>query len=150
MRYIKINIRASEDTYFSFSIVSSADPTKRGPGLKYGLPEYIYLDSNKEKCMAGTMTASIDEFLLSFSKADKKTIEEVDIRLKINEKQVSIDKESGNNEMLLRVNSLLGTEGSQGKKFEICFKSKAPVSITLIQSSPLNYWPEKESIIVRK
>ena len=86
LRYIKIKISAIEDTYFSFSIVSSADPAKRGPGLKYGFPEYIYLDSNKQKCLNGSMTASIDEFLLSFSKIDRKTIEEVEIKLKINEK----------------------------------------------------------------
>lgn len=117
--------------------------------MKYGFPEYIYLDSNKEKCVSGTMTASVDQFLLSFSRIDKKLVEEVEVKLKINDKEVSMDKEVGNNEMLLRVNSM-GTDGSQNKKFDFCLKSKTPVSVTLIQSSPLNYWPEKEAVMVKK
>lgn len=32
------------------------------------------------------MTASIDEFLCSFSKADKKLIEELEVKVKINDK----------------------------------------------------------------
>lgn len=43
--------------------------------------------------------------------------------------------------MLLRINSIQGAEANQSKSFDICMKSKIPVAVTLIQSSPLNYWP---------
>lgn len=79
---------------------------------------------------------------------DKTAVEDVEIKVKVNDKEVSTDKEAGNNEMILRVNSM-GLDATN-KKFDICLKSKIPVSITLIQSSPLNYWPEKENIIVKK
>lgn len=44
---------------------------------------------------------------------------------------------------------MLGAEANQSKSFDICMKSKTPVAVTVIQSSPLNYWPQKEPIIVK-
>lgn len=48
LRYIRVNITASKDSYFAFSVVTDPDPDRRsGTGIKFGLPEYIFLDENK-------------------------------------------------------------------------------------------------------
>lgn len=38
------------------------------------------------------MTASIDQFLLSFSKSDLKTASEAEIKIRVNGKELSYDK----------------------------------------------------------
>ena len=48
-------------------MLTNSNVTKSGPSIKYGFPEWVFLDSDKEKCLNGTMFTSEDQFLISFS-----------------------------------------------------------------------------------
>lgn len=50
-RYSKVMLEGKESTLFSFGVVSNEDSKKRGDYLKYGIPQYIYIE--KEKCVKG-------------------------------------------------------------------------------------------------
>ena len=68
LRYCKIKIEALNESYFSFGVISNENPQERGSGIKFGLPEYIFLEKEKPKCVSGTIDKRKEEFLISFSK----------------------------------------------------------------------------------
>lgn len=43
MHYKKIQIKAINDSGYTFTLISDKDPTKRGNKIKLGVPEYFYL-----------------------------------------------------------------------------------------------------------
>lgn len=81
-----------------------------------------------------------DQFLISFPRVNRLTINLLEINLKINGKKVSYEREVGNTEMIISINESLADK-AENKKFELCLKAKQGISITLIQSGSLTYWP---------
>lgn len=112
--------------------------------MKYGIPEYLFLEKNKQKCLDGIL-APVDRFLFSFSKNEKSVIEKLTIKLTTEKKSVKFTKEMGTNQMILT--SEIKSDKSE-LPFELCLTSQEPLSITVIQSSPVNYLPEKTNIMV--
>lgn len=55
MTYTKVIVKAEEDSGFSFALVSDKDASKRGSRVKYGIPEYITVEANKEECVSGRL-----------------------------------------------------------------------------------------------
>lgn len=64
--------------------------------MKYGIPEYLFLEKNKQKCLDGIL-APVDRFLFSFSKNEKSVIEKLTIKLTTEKKSVKFTKEMGTN-----------------------------------------------------
>lgn len=98
LRYSKIEITALEESYFSLGVVSSEDPaTRNSNSLKYGIPEYSFLEKNKEKCFKGTIDKKKEEFLLSFSQNEKAIAAKIEVNMKIDGKAVALEKELSRN-----------------------------------------------------
>ena len=93
------------DSQFSFEIITEKNDTKTGHYLKYGVPFYLYLEKDKERCVNGKTEGIDDKFLLSYSKTEKSLVDKVNITLKLNKQQVTIKKESAVNEMVIKPSS---------------------------------------------
>lgn len=55
MRYNRVKITAIKDSGFTFGFISNKEESKRGNRVKYGVPEYVTLSSNKQQCLRGTL-----------------------------------------------------------------------------------------------
>ena len=71
LRYARIKIEALEESYFSFGVISNENPQERGSGIKFGVPEFVFLEKSKPKCVSGTIDKKKEEFLISFSHSEK-------------------------------------------------------------------------------
>ena len=52
-RFSRVIIEAKEDTLFSFSIKNSEDYQEEGDYLQYGIPSYLFMKKNSQKCVNG-------------------------------------------------------------------------------------------------
>lgn len=79
----------------------------------------------------------VDVFLFSFGKSEKNVVQNLKITLKVLGKDVPFKKEIGANEMVLSTDSSLDSS----LPYSLCLTSSEPMSLTIIQSSPVNYLP---------
>ena len=66
-------------------------------------------------------------------------MDKVNITLKINKQQITIIKEPAVNELVIKP----GQSFNEKKDFELCLTSPENLGVTVIQSSPVIYFPEK-------
>lgn len=91
--------------------------------------------------MKGVVESSGDKFLVSFSGNDKKIAEKVNITFKVSGTIKTLEKQMGANEMVLSLSKMNDLKASSN--YELCLKTPKGLSVTLIQSSPIIYFPEK-------
>ena len=52
-QFTKIIIKAEKNSSFSFGLISDKDASKRGSRVKYGVPEYVFIEKGKRQCLVG-------------------------------------------------------------------------------------------------
>ncbi len=95
----------ANSSFYSFELLTSEDDKKEG-NVKYGIPEYFYLEPNKTKCFKGVLDDESEEFILSFDDANLETVKALSINCKVNDQKVSHKTTYAVSEMTLEINDL--------------------------------------------
>ena len=144
LKYSRIVITALDESYFSFELISNEDPSKRGDVLKYGIPYYKFLDKNKEECISANVDRPQDTFLLSFDSIKDEEINALLISIKKEGKAVQFTKNVGIKELII---TFPETQGLSTGVYSLCLKHpKVSCSVTIVQSSPVIYFPPNTPI----
>lgn len=87
LHYIVVDIKGvANSTFYSFEILASKDEQKQGENVKYGIPEYFFLQPESTKCFKGKLDDQSEEFILSFEDSTLQAVKNLSIVCKVNDK----------------------------------------------------------------
>jgi hypothetical protein len=85
----------------------TVEEERKEGNIKYGIPEYFYLEPSKTKCFRGIIDDDSEEFILSFDDSNLETVKALVISCKVKEQAVVHKSTYGYSEMTVEINDLV-------------------------------------------